>query len=91
TVFVPTAFSPEGTGPGTNNVFRPVVNGEKTYHIELFNRWGEILWKSDNKYESWNGIYMGVKAEQDVYAWKIVVTGYDGEVYEYEGTVTLLR
>ncbi|HEY1045624.1 MAG TPA: hypothetical protein VGF79_04240, partial [Bacteroidia bacterium] len=46
TVFVPTAFSPEGTGPGTNNVFRPVVNGEKTYHIELFNRWGEILWKS---------------------------------------------
>jgi gliding motility-associated-like protein len=72
-------------------VFLPIVNGEKTYHVELYNRWGEKLWESDDKFESWDGMYSGVKAQQDVYAWVIVVTAYDGEEYKYEGTVTLLR
>jgi gliding motility-associated-like protein len=87
TVFVPTAFSPEKTGPGANNVFKAVVNGEKTFHIELFNRWGEMLWKTDDKNASWDGFYRGVEAQQDVYMWVIKVTAYDGEEYQYEGTV----
>jgi gliding motility-associated-like protein len=91
TVFVPTAFSPERTGPKTNNVFRAVVNGEKTFHIELYNRWGEKLWETDDKYAGWDGTYKAEDAQQDVYAWFIKVTAYDGEEYTYEGTVTLLR
>lgn len=91
TVFVPNAFSPEQTGPHKNNVFHPVVNGEKTYHVELYNRWGELLWESDDKFASWDGIYKGEPAQQDVYAWIIKVTAYDGSKYIYEGTVTLLR
>ena len=91
TVFVPTAFSPERTGPKTNNIFRAVVNGEKTFHIELYNRWGEKLWETDDKYAGWDGTYKGEDAQQDVYAWFIKVTAYDGEEYTYEGTVTLLR
>jgi len=88
---VPTAFSPEGTGPKLNNTFYAVVNGEKTFHIEVFNRWGEMLWKSDNKQENWNGKFKNENCQQDVYAWVVKVTGYDGEEYRYEGTVTLLR
>ncbi len=91
TVFVPTAFSPEGTGPKLNNTFYAVVNGEKTFHIELYNRWGELLWKTDNKYETWKGTYKNEDCQQDVYAWVVKVTAYDGEAYQYEGTVTLLR
>jgi gliding motility-associated-like protein len=91
TVFVPTAFSPEKTGPQTNNGFKAVVNGEKTFHIEVYNRWGEKLWESDDKYAYWDGNFMGENAQQDVYAWFITVTAYDGEEYTYEGTVTLLR
>jgi gliding motility-associated-like protein len=90
-VFVPTAFSPERTGPKANNGFRAVVNGEKTFHIEVYNRWGEKLWESDDKYAYWDGTFMGEDAQQDVYAWFITVTAYDGEEYTYEGTVTLLR
>ena len=91
TVFVPTAFSPEGTGPKTNNKFMAVVNGEKTFHIELFNRWGELLWTTDDKFEGWDGKFMGEEAQQDVYMWVVKVTAFDGEKYRYEGTVTLLR
>jgi hypothetical protein len=91
TVFVPNVFSPEETGPDSNNVFRAVVNGERSFNIEVLNRWGELLWESNNKFETWNGKYKGVNCEQDVYVWIVRVTGYDGEPYRYEGTVTLLR
>jgi len=67
------------------------VNGEKTFHIELYNRWGELLWETDDKFLGWDGKYRGTDAQQDVYAWVIKVTAYDGEKYQYEGTVTLLR
>jgi len=90
-IFIPTAFSPEKTGPNTNNVFNAVVDNEKTFHIEVLNRWGEILWKSDNKYETWNGTYRNQNCQQDVYVWVVKVTDYDGKEYRYEGTVTLLR
>ncbi|MFM6983204.1 MAG: gliding motility-associated C-terminal domain-containing protein, partial [Chitinophagaceae bacterium] len=79
------------TGPKTNNVFRAVVNGEKTFHIELYNRWGEKLWETDDKYAGWDGTYKGEVSHQNVYVWKISVTAYDGKAYQYEGTVTLFR
>ncbi len=91
TVFVPTAFSPERSGPKANNVFKPIVNGEKTFHIDLFNRWGQLLWTTDDKNASWDGSYMGEDVQQDVYMWVIKVTAYDGKEYTYEGTVSLLR
>jgi gliding motility-associated-like protein len=91
TVFVPTAFSPERTGPKANNIFKAVVNGEKTFHIELYNRWGELLWKTDDKMAGWDGTFMGEDVQQDVYTWVIKVTAFDGEEYTYEGTVTLMR
>src|SRR5690606_6303473 len=91
TVFVPTAFSPERTGPKSNNIFRPIVNGEKSYYVMVFNRWGEVLWESNDKSEGWDGIYRGVEAQQDVYIWHVKVVGTDGVEYTYEGTVSLLR
>ena len=90
-MFVPTVFSPEKTGPILNNKFYAVVNGEKSFHIEVLNRWGEMVWKTDNKYEGWDGTYRNEDCQQDVYVWVIRVTAYDGEEYQYEGTITLLR
>lgn len=91
TVFVPTAFSPEGTGPKANNVFKAVVNGEKSFHMQILNRWGELLWETTDKHAAWDGSYRGIDAMQDVYVWVIKVSAFDGEEYSYEGTVTLLR
>lgn len=91
TVFVPTAFSPEGTGPRANNVFKAVVHGEKTFEMQILNRWGELMWQSTDKNAFWDGTYKGEDAMQDVYIWVIKVSAFDGEIYTYEGTITLLR
>ena len=90
-VFAPTAFSPERTGPDKNNKFYITVSGEKTFEVILFNRWGEILWKTTDKNEGWGGTYKREDSQQDVYVWRVKVTAYDGKIYYYEGTVTLLR
>ena len=34
---------------------------------------------------------VGVNTQQDVYAWVVKVTAYDGKEYQYEGTITLVR
>jgi gliding motility-associated-like protein len=91
TVFVPNAFSPERTGPATNNMFRAVVNGEKTFEIAVFNRWGEKMWETKDKMAGWDGTFMGTQCQQDVYMWVVKVSSFEGEEYEYSGTVSLLR
>ncbi len=91
TIFVPNAFSPEGTGPAANNVFKPIINGEKTYYLQIFNRWGELLWETSNKNLYWNGKYKNENCQQDVYIWKLQATAFNEKKYNYEGTVTLLR
>ena len=88
---MPNAFTPDGSGPEDNNVFRPIVNGETHYFVQVYNRWGELLWETEDKYLGWDGLYNGQKAPQGVYVWHVKVKGYDGEDYTYEGTVTLLR
>jgi gliding motility-associated-like protein len=91
TVFVPNAFSPERTGPGINNLFTAIVNGEKDFEIKVFNRWGEKMWETTDKMEGWDGSYLGNPCQQDVYMWVVKVHSYEGEEYEYSGTISLLR
>jgi hypothetical protein len=90
-VFVPSAFSPDDLGPISNNVFRPIVNGEKSYYAVILNRWGEVLWETIDKNVGWDGTYKGSVVDQGVYIWCVSVVGLDGVKYTYEGTLTLLR
>jgi hypothetical protein len=48
---------------------------------------GTIVTKS----KPWNGEYRGVPVQQDVYAYTLKVTSLNKEVYEYSGTLTLIR
>ncbi|MGK0369207.1 MAG: gliding motility-associated-like protein [Bacteroidia bacterium] len=59
--------------------------------LTIFNRWGEIMFQTTDKNEKWNGIYKGVPAQQDVYAYALKVTALNDEVYAYTGTITLIR
>jgi gliding motility-associated-like protein len=91
TVYIPNAFSPEGSGPGRNEKFFVVADGIIDYHLRIFNRWGEQMWESKDQYEGWDGTFKGEKCIQDVYVYYLNVIGFDGTPYEYSGTITLLR
>ena len=47
-------FTP-GDNNGKNDKFNPKVKGNTFYNIMIFNRWGEIVFESENPDEDWNG------------------------------------
>ena len=92
TVFIPSAFSPDGAGPGRNNKMYVSAQGYIGYQLTIFNRWGEKLFVSNHpEDEPWDGTYQGEPAQQDVYMYVAKVIAFDGKEYEYSGTITLIR
>ncbi|MFY0675401.1 MAG: gliding motility-associated C-terminal domain-containing protein, partial [Bacteroidia bacterium] len=59
--------------------------------VQVFNRWGQMMWESENIDESWDGTTNGVMCMPDVYLYVVKATNIDGNDYEFTGTVTLIR
>ncbi len=99
-VYIPNAFTPDNAGPTDNEGFSAVISGELWAEIIVFNRWGEIMYQTNEiiedgagktKTQPWNGDYKGVPAQQDVYAYQLKVKALNQKEYTYTGTLTLIR
>ena len=51
--YAPTAFTPDGDG--LNDVWLPVVRGVSNYALRITNRWGELVFETNNPEEPWLG------------------------------------
>ena len=89
TLFVPNAFSPDKNS--INEVFGPNGQYISRYHIQIFNRWGEKLFDSNECMKGWDGTFKNEQCQQDVYMYKIEALGADNKTYILNGTFTLLR
>jgi gliding motility-associated-like protein len=91
TVYVPNAFTPDGNG--RNNYFKPVLSNilEDGYEFLVFNRWGEVVFQTNDLNTPWDGTYAGNPVKEDIYVWKILVRDNRSERHEFNGHVTLLR
>ena len=60
-VYLPTAFSPNGDG--NNDGFRPIVVDDNidfdSWEFSIYNRWGELVFKTNDVNEAWDGTYNG--------------------------------
>ena len=92
-VLIPSGFSPEGDGANDNfNVFvLPKGVFFKEYNMQVFNRWGQKVFESNNQTYSWNGEFGEKKC--DIGAYGYILTGKltNGDEVKKSGTVTLLR
>ncbi|MDG1429576.1 MAG: PKD domain-containing protein [Crocinitomicaceae bacterium] len=72
TVFAPNTFTPDGDE--FNNIFLPIVYLHvEEWHMEIFDRWGEIIWESYDVNVGWDGIGPNGRVVQDGgYVWKVV-------------------
>lgn len=84
-LFVPNAFTPNGDG--LNDVFRPSGLGLNQYELEIYNRWGEIIFKSDEPNQPWTG---GDHME-GYYLYRIKARDFQNNIFNYKGGVYLLR
>jgi gliding motility-associated-like protein len=92
TMYIPDAFTPNGDG--LNDVFNVKGAGflEEGFEMRIYDRWGELIFKTNNVYEGWNGKVKGVDAKSDVYIYKIrCYTTVQNIKKEFVGHVTLYR
>ncbi len=97
----PNAFTPSGNGPTggfwtvnemfNNDVFFPIYKGVDEFEMQIFNRWGELLFETKDVRQGWDGYYRGEICQQDVYVWRVKVTFLDGGELSDMGDVTLIR
>lgn len=79
--------------PGPNadrGVFRPLNEGVDKYKLEIYNRWGELIFVSKDVNRGWNGFINGEPVKQDVYVWRVTATFTNGQPYVAGGDVTVL-
>ncbi len=91
-VYAPNTFTPNGDG--VNDVFRPVMVGEKAqgYELAIFNRWGEALFVTKDRNAAWDGTYQGLIVKEDVYIFHLRVRSrYNAEKREFIGQVRVLK
>jgi len=92
-IFVPNAFTPDGDD--INEGFKPIVGGVdlRYYHFDIFDRWGQQLFGTDDPNAVWNGRFTnGTDVPIGVYVWKLLAKDpYTGKRIERIGHVTLVR
>jgi len=88
-LYIPSGFTPDNDG--INDVFTIKGLGINEFKIEIFNRWGERVFRSSDRYFEWDGTTGGEKAPVGMYVYKIYVGGDDGQVVERTGNISILR
>lgn len=91
TYFVPNAFTVNGDG--INDTFRGYGIGIKEIDFRIYDRWGHVIFQTNDQTESWNGRHRNVGADipNDIYVWAADVTDVFGRYHQLRGKVLLLR
>jgi gliding motility-associated-like protein len=95
TIYIPNAFTPNGDG--RNEFWGPqgvgIGKNQGDFELSIFDRWGELIYITDDINKPWNGVPMGASdvAQQDTYIYKIFVKDALGEKHEYVGHFSLIK
>ena len=91
-LLIPSAFTPDGTGPEQNN--RLGISNAATLQtfesFEIYDRWGNRVFQTGDSSEEWDGTYQGDPAMPGIYLWHVSY-GCNNDKLEKSGSVTLIR
>ena len=89
--YIPNAFTPNRS---INNVFRPMNSFVplSDYHFYIYDRYGSLVFFSNNPYEGWDGYARNGKlVAPGVYVWRLKYTYDKDKLYDNVGTVTVIH
>jgi gliding motility-associated-like protein len=91
--YAPNAFSPDDNGLNEEFLVKGDGIDNSTFEMRIFDRWGEMIFKSNDLYKGWNGKRnnQGELVQQDVYVWKVDFKDRDGKKHHYIGHVTIVK
>jgi gliding motility-associated-like protein len=88
---VPNAFSPNKDG--INETFLPIGTyiNPKEFNLKIFNRWGQIIYETNDLYKGWDGdTGTGDIKQTQIYYWQLNLKDYTGESHFLNGSVKLI-
>ena len=88
-IFIPNAFSPNGDGINDELKVRSAIL--KTMNLEIYDRWGNKVFESNDINYGWNGKFKGQIEPAEVYGYIFSGECLQGEKITSKGNVTLLR
>ncbi len=90
-LYVPNAFTPDGDG--INDVFQVYGMGILEYEIVIFNRWGDVIFRSENLEQAWTGNARNGEhfVPDGIYTYVIKYQGVSKEAAEISGQILLMR
>lgn len=87
---IPNAFSPDAS-PGVNDEWKVSYKSLVSYHCDIFNRWGTLLFSSSDPSQGWDGRHKGKYVPAGVYFYVIKATGADGIKYDKAGDINIIK
>ncbi len=88
-VKVPSAFSPNGDG--RNDFLKIFLQRIQSFELKIFNRWGELVFETNNANILWDGTYKSEPQDIGVFQYYIEGVSISGDRFFRSGTVTLIR
>lgn len=89
--FAPNAFTPNFDG--INDVWLPETTGISEYHIQVFDRWGTIIFESNDPEQAWLGQIRGGDhfAENGLYYYQVKLRNLVDESFDFKGHIVIVR
>jgi len=89
-IYMPTAFTPNNDG--RNDRFTPFPVGiQKLNYFRVYNRWGQLLFSTNQLHHGWDGRLQGIEQQTGTYVWMVEGVTLDNRVITKKGTVTMIR
>lgn len=88
-VHIPTAFTPNGDGK--NDFFGPIGKVPEGYSMQVYNRNGELVFKSQSLYDRWDGVFRGKLQPVGVFIYYVKYLDLQNKMHQEKGTLVLIR
>jgi len=91
-IYFPNAFTPNGDN--LNDRFKALYSGLNisSFHLSIFNRWGQVVFNSDNISKGWDGRINGEQQASGTFVWYATYKKeQNGKTIQRKGTVMLIR
>lgn len=88
-IYIPNAFTPNQNG--LNEEFKVLYKNLKGAILTIYNRWGQLIFTSNDVNKGWDGTFDGNPCQQDVYYYVVDYKTTDNEAKQLKGNFTLLR
>lgn len=89
-IFFPNAFTPNNDG--LNERYKPVITGQLIkYDLSIFNRWGQLVFRTNKPYESWDGTTKNTQIIPGIYTWICNYTFKNRNTRQEKGNIVLIK